>query len=189
MKLAYTLITASTLLLTHSAFAQCGGMQHTASAGCCAKPSGATNSASAQHNHGTDVSSQTPAKPLPAELAPIFDQYTSIQKALVIDSTQGVAEAATAMAKAMKESGSGYLGQTAASAEKLAKAKDLTTSRSEFSALSQALIQYLSVTGLAPTGYRVAYCPMAKASWLQKGNEIQNPYMGEEMRRCGRFKS
>ena len=189
MKLAYTLIAAFTFLLALSAFAQCGSMPHTAGAGCCAKPSGTTNSASAQHKHGTDVSSQAPAKPLPAELAPIFGQYTSIQKALAADSTQGVTEAATALAKSMRESGSSYLGQTAASAEKLAKAKDLSTFRSEFSALSQALIQYLSVTGLAPAGYREAYCPMAKASWLQKGNEIQNPYMGKEMLRCGQFKS
>jgi len=189
MKLASTLITGVTVLLTHSAFAQCGGMQHADGAGCCAKPNGATNSASAQHNHGTDVSSQAAAKPLPAELAPIFDQYTSIQKALAADSTQGVAEAATALTKSLKQSGSGYLGQTVASAEKLAAAKDLSSSRSEFSTLSTALIQYLSVTGLAPAGYRVAYCPMAKASWLQKGNEIQNPYMGKEMLRCGQFKS
>ena len=189
MKLAYALITASTLLLTHSAFAQCGDMPNTANAGCCAKPSGATNNVSAQHNHETGASSQASAKPLPAELAPIFDQYTSIQKALATDSMQGVAEAATALAKSMRASGSSYLGQTAASAEKLAEAKDLSTSRSEFSALSQALIQYLSVTGLAPASYREAYCPMANASWLQKGNEIQNPYMGKEMLRCGRFKS
>ena len=189
MKLAYTLITGVTVFLTHSAFAQCGGIQHSAGANCCAKPDGATNNASAQHNHGTTAAPQSPTTPLPAQLVPIFDQYISIQKSLAADSTQGIAEAATALAKSLKQSGSGYLGQTAASAEKLAAAKDLSSSRSEFSALSTALIQYLSVTGLAPAGYHEAYCPMAKAGWLQKGNEIENPYMGKEMLRCGQFKS
>jgi RND family efflux transporter MFP subunit len=31
----------------------------------------------------------------------------------------------------------------------------------------------------------VAYCPMAKASWLQRGEAIANPYMGQAMSTCG----
>ena len=31
----------------------------------------------------------------------------------------------------------------------------------------------------------VAYCPMAKANWLQPGDAIANPYLGREMPTCG----
>jgi len=31
----------------------------------------------------------------------------------------------------------------------------------------------------------VAYCPMAKASWLQRGSDIANPYLGTAMPDCG----
>jgi hypothetical protein len=34
---------------------------------------------------------------------------------------------------------------------------------------------------------KVAYCPMARKSWLQKSGTIQNPYYGTAMSDCGRF--
>jgi multidrug efflux pump subunit AcrA (membrane-fusion protein) len=34
----------------------------------------------------------------------------------------------------------------------------------------------------------VAYCPMASAAWLQIGDEIKNPYMGQRMSDCGEIK-
>lgn len=36
-----------------------------------------------------------------------------------------------------------------------------------------------------PTHLSVAYCPMAKARWLQPGDAISNPYLGPEMTSCG----
>ena len=35
------------------------------------------------------------------------------------------------------------------------------------------------------TSYREFYCPMQDASWLQKGEETANPYMGSSMLQCG----
>jgi hypothetical protein len=32
-----------------------------------------------------------------------------------------------------------------------------------------------------------AYCPMTKASWLQKSSEVANPYYGAKMLRCGKI--
>jgi hypothetical protein len=40
----------------------------------------------------------------------------------------------------------------------------------------------------APDGVRTAYCPMAKKSWLQKGDTLANPYYGTSMPTCGEFK-
>lgn len=164
-----------------------GPMPQTATGDCCSKSKPTTDHGCAHHNSAAVVATNT--APIPAEIAPIFERYTEVQKALAADSIGGISESATTLSKLMKSSGSGYLGQKAATAAKVAQAKDINTARAEFKALSLALIQYLSVAGLAPAGYREAYCPMAKASWLQKGNEIQNPYMGKEMLRCGGFKS
>jgi hypothetical protein len=48
------------------------------------------------------------------------------------------------------------------------------------SALSRPATQPAAVRELA-----VAYCPMAKANWLQPGDAIANPYLGREMPTCG----
>ena len=37
-------------------------------------------------------------------------------------------------------------------------------------------------------GVKLAYCPMVKASWLQKGDTIRNPYYGSAMLECGEFR-
>ena len=74
-------------------------------------------------------------------------------------------------------------------AEELAKAKDLQTARAAFRDISESLIQYLKEHRIPPGTYHEAYCPMAKASWLQTGTTIANPYLGKEMPRCGQFRS
>jgi hypothetical protein len=33
----------------------------------------------------------------------------------------------------------------------------------------------------------VAYCPMARKYWLQRGTAIRNPYYGKSMLECGRI--
>jgi hypothetical protein len=37
--------------------------------------------------------------------------------------------------------------------------------------------------------YHEGYCPMVKASWLQKETDIKNPYMGKAMLICGTLKN
>ena len=34
---------------------------------------------------------------------------------------------------------------------------------------------------------KVAYCPMVRKYWLQKGETIQNPFYGRAMSDCGRI--
>ena len=36
-------------------------------------------------------------------------------------------------------------------------------------------------------GVKIAYCPMVKKYWLQKGDTIRNPYYGKAMSDCGRL--
>ena len=41
------------------------------------------------------------------------------------------------------------------------------------------------VTMSKPKGLNVAFCSMAKGSWLQSDAKVRNPYHGAKMLRCG----
>jgi hypothetical protein len=123
----------------------------------------------------------------------IIEPYLEIQNALADDSTENVranagkiATAATALgAPAMKIDTAAL--QLAGAAE--ATEPDIQAVRDRFGVLSEAIDTYM--TGLkltAPEGVRVAYCPMVRKPWLQKGDALSNPYYGKEMLTCGSFR-
>ncbi len=115
----------------------------------------------------------------------VFDHYLKIESALANDSIEGVAANAPAIASAVRSDSMKMPSpEMAAQADALAKAKDLATARAVFKRLSKSLIQYLADHEISGA-YVEVYCPMAKASWLQKGGKIDNPYLGASMRSCG----
>ena len=65
----------------------------------------------------------------------------------------------------------------------LSAAKSLDRARDAFYELSKPLVRWRKVAG----GDKpvVAYCSMAKRSWLQPEGEMGNPYYGQSMLRCG----
>jgi Cu(I)/Ag(I) efflux system membrane fusion protein len=73
--------------------------------------------------------------------------------------------------------------------ELLTKADDLEKQREVFDPLSTQLIKAIEAFGIRFETIYVAYCPMALgdkgAYWLSEIKEINNPYFGEEMLRCG----
>ena len=111
--------------------------------------------------------------------------YLHIQVALANDSTDGVAEAARAIAAEAAEMGE----QAAAigtAAEALAEAADLRSARDAFGPLSDALIAYGRAVGFGEL--RLAYCPMVDREWLQATSELRNPFYGSMMLTCGEFR-
>ena len=121
-----------------------------------------------------------------AEMTPaIAAPYLHIQVTLAGDSVDGVSDAARAIAVA-----AGKLGDQgammAATAEAVAAAGDLKQARAAFGSLSDAVIKYANHAGLGDL--KVAFCPMARKSWVQKDGDIANPYYGSEMLTCGAFK-
>ena len=120
----------------------------------------------------------------------VYDHYLKIQTELAKDSLKGLDEHANAIAKAVKGDDMKMLpSDVATQAETLAQAKDLKAAREAFKPLSASLIKYLA-DKKAPNGtYHEVYCPMVKASWLQSGKSIKNPYMGSEMLSCGVLKN
>ncbi len=128
----------------------------------------------------------------PALMEPVksvYDHYLKIEKALVADSTKGVADEAGAIAKAVRGDTMKMLPvDVADKADAVAAAKDLPAARSAFKKLSQPLIQYLAEHKVQSGLYHEAYCPMARASWLQDEKSITNPYFGQSMLSCGELK-
>ena len=129
----------------------------------------------------------------PATMEPVksvLDHYLTIQKELTKDSIKGVEDHANAIAKAVKGDTMKMLpAELAIQAEKLANAKDLKAAREADKPLSASLIKYLSDNKAGKGVYHEAYCPMAKASWLQTDKVIRNPYMGKAMLECGELKN
>ena len=129
----------------------------------------------------------------PALMEPVksvLDHYLMIQTELAKDSLKGIDEHANAIAKAVKGDDMKMLSaDVAKQAETLAKAKDLKAAREAFKPLSKSLIKYLADNKAGKGTYHEAYCPMVKASWLQTGKDIRNPYRGKEMLTCGELKN
>jgi len=116
-----------------------------------------------------------------------YDSYFAAQTLLAGDSLEGLSKLGKAIATAVRtDSGKTLPATVADQAEALAKAKDLKAAREAFKPLSTSLIQFVKTSKV--TDYHEAYCPMAKASWLQSGKVIVNPYMGKSMLHCGEIK-
>lgn len=121
-----------------------------------------------------------------AELrAEVAAPYLHIQATLAADSTDGVSEAAQSIVAA-----AGDLGDAGAAivmaANAVSLADDLVKSRAAFGLLSDAMIKFSDDAGLGEL--KIAFCPMARKSWIQEDGDIANPYHGSEMLRCGSFR-
>ena len=120
----------------------------------------------------------------------VFTPYFKAQAALAKDSAPDARAAASEILKAVQgDSKPAFSPELAAQVEAFANAKDLAAARAAFKPLSESLINYLKDNHISQGLYHQAYCPMAKARWLQTDNTIANPYFGKEMLRCGRFES
>ncbi len=153
----------------------------------------------AEGDRHLEYSSDNPGQP--AGFDAIVQDYLAIQTALAGDTIKGIDKHAMNIAKSAQSLSKNFNVKTAGvdsknaavlikvlpslgdSAAELSKAKDIKVARAAFGTLSEALVAYRKlVTGDAPN---VAFCPMAKKSWLQNGNTISNPYYGSKMLRCG----
>jgi protein-disulfide isomerase len=171
----------------------CCGEQSGARAGCAM---GSTIASGGHEGHAgmqaVAASNQhsTPRKVFMEPVQSVFDNYIKVQGALAQDSLAGVAASAASMTKAIRADSMKMLStKVAQQAESLAKAKDLQGARAAFKPLSESLIQFVKDQNVAPGAYYEAYCPMAKASWLQTEKTIVNPYLGKSMVHCGQIKT
>ena len=119
----------------------------------------------------------------------VVDPYLKIQSALATDTMDGVAAQAAAISQAAEALGAPGK-EIKASAVQMERAADLKTARQAFGSLTAAVLSYAAATKAAlAADVHEAYCPMARKSWLQKGDKtIDNPYYGKSMAGCGEIK-
>ena len=121
-------------------------------------------------------------------IATLLDPYFRIQDALVDDRVDTIKADAALVAKSAAGLGDDGKAIVAAAAE-LEKAGSIGDARLAFGRLSDAVIAYSEQTKTNPGDDVVAmYCPMAKKSWMQKGEKVRNPYYGKAMPTCGEKK-
>lgn len=122
-------------------------------------------------------------------LSSVVGSYLEIQAQLAadkFDAVKGPSAAIAAKASALGKDGAAIT----KAAKALEGAKDIAGAREAFGPLSDAVIAAARAEGFKDLkGVKVAFCPMAKKSWLQKGEEMKNPYYGAAMSTCGEFKS
>ncbi|MCK4563088.1 MAG: efflux RND transporter periplasmic adaptor subunit [Verrucomicrobia bacterium] len=134
------------------------------------------------------------------QLGTVVEAYFEIHTALAGDDPQASQAAAVAMKEQLGEVDMGLLAGDAhrvwmghlknlnAVLVKLARAEKIEKQRETFYSLSQQLAQTVQVFPVQQPVFQ-AFCPMAfdnvGAIWLQKSEEVLNPYFGEMMLRCG----
>jgi len=137
----------------------------------------------------TVVLSLVAASRAQADVRDLVDPYLRIHASLAKDTFDGgVKSDARAIVRAARALGTDgvKLGEVATALE---AAADLKAARTSFGDMTDELLAYAEKTTTAlPAEVRVAYCPMAQKSWLQKDEAIANPYYGSSMLTCGAFK-
>jgi hypothetical protein len=71
------------------------------------------------------------------------------------------------------------------SASAIVSQKDLKEQRKSFWPLSSAILKLTKELNLNTSDVYVQYCPMAKKSWLNEVEDVQNPFYGSQMYDCG----
>ena len=121
-------------------------------------------------------------------LKAIVDSYVSIQSQLAADKIDDVKAPARAIATEAATMGKAGTDLTKAAA-RLENAADIKAAREAFAALTDAVMAAGKAQGWKDVqGVRLAFCPMVNRSWLQKDQQIRNPYYGSQMLTCGEFK-
>lgn len=111
----------------------------------------------------------------------LLSSYEKVRMALVKDDLGAVKTAAKDLAASASEAKQEVI---AKSAQDLAASDSLDKARDHFKMISKAAIPLVE----KKEGYYVLTCPMAKADWIQTSKDVENPYMGKEMLKCGSVK-
>lgn len=150
----------------------------------------------------TDVPTVDPT--FQKQLGTVVEAYLEIQTALAGDDHGAATEAARSALAALGKVDMGLVqggahmdwmqiaGNLKALLAGVADAGGIEPARAQFALLSEQLSAALTRFGVAEGKLYKAWCPMAfdnrGASWIQRGEEISNPYFGQTMPRCGEIR-
>ncbi len=170
-------------------------------------PDGGRSNTGDQHGNMTAPMSQM-KESLPIsdsftqELSPLYTAYLDAQEALADDNLEGFVKATTHLNHLlMSLNEAGLVGEPFANWRRAKSALQSDTvfdniddARIYFGDMSKSIMSLEQQFGhLADETWHVAFCPMAfnfeGAKWIQRGTEINNPYFGDQMLRCGDIQS
>ena len=73
--------------------------------------------------------------------------------------------------------------------KKITELTDIEQQRKQFKFISDSLINSIQAFGIAGDTIYIQHCPMAfnnqGGDWISKEEQIQNPYFGDKMMKCG----
>jgi RND family efflux transporter MFP subunit len=129
-------------------------------------------------------------------MSEIIATYVKIHDAVIAGSVEGVRSNAKELdgllSRLVKSDTQGVLEEVtspvAKSLESGLLSGDLAKQKDALVPLSRMLVAYVKGQGRESAhgeGIRMFYCPMKKEPWLQKGDKVQNPYLGKDMLLCG----
>jgi len=135
------------------------------------------------------------------QLAAVLDAYLGLKDAFVATDIEMAKNAAAPLVDGLGAADMSLLkghahmywmeqlGALTGHAEKIAQLDDVELQRAQFDFLSRAMIISIKVFGIPGDTFYVQHCPMANdnngADWISTVTEINNPYFGDKMLRCG----
>jgi len=123
----------------------------------------------------------------------LVEGYVDLARALAADRLDGAQDAAQRMKVASRQLDAPWAARIEDTVSKIEDASDLDAARSELERVVERLRDGLRARGnpLA-VPLHVVFCPMVGGdrggSWLQTSEEVDNPYFGAAMRRCGELR-
>ncbi|GAB3810716.1 DUF3347 domain-containing protein [Pontibacter rugosus] len=181
----------------------------------CSSENSAENAEATTGQHGeatetgamaTSVVVETPnftsvAAPMQSQIDQLVSNYMTLKDALVASDTEATKAAANevlTIARAMpvatlttdeKAYAEEKTSEVISSAEKIAAASNLEAQREHLELLSESVFSMAKAFNTADQTLYYQHCPMALndkgAYWLSSNEQIQNPYFGDKMLRCG----
>ncbi|GAA4438651.1 hypothetical protein GCM10023188_34330 [Pontibacter saemangeumensis] len=141
------------------------------------------------------------AEPMKTQISQLVSQYLKLKDALVASDADAAKAAATEVlgtANAMpvatlttdeKAYAEEKTAQVISSAEQIAAASDVEAQRAQLEPLSESVFSLAKAYDAGSQSLYYQHCPMALnnkgAYWLSANEEIQNPYFGDKMLKCG----
>jgi len=115
--------------------------------------------------------------------------YLEVKDALVKTNSAEASEAASKMVKLLDGMKDELSVKLIEDAKAISASSDVEEQRKSFNSLSQSMYSYVRDNGSEHQGLYKQYCPMAfkntGAFWLASETEINNPYFGSRMLKCG----
>ncbi len=144
----------------------------------------------------TEPAADTSAKDASARLETVLSSYETVRAELSRDEIDKTTTSAGALERAAGDAGAvappklqpalAKLGEAAKRLKDMPKT-DNDAVRREFGQVSEALVQLLSAEPSLRSRRYLYECPMAQGykKWVQTAETVSNPYMGQQMPRCG----